>query len=101
METKTTQENSEACAGLAAATGSPLWAVVLTICHEHGIGQFIANTTRPYRVPPDEAKRAHNVLGTLRNKVVVADKQTLMSNGFDLCEEDFDEPLELPMENSD
>ena len=84
-------------AGLAAANCSELWAVVLTICHEHGIGQFIANTTKPYRVP--DARTAHNALGTLRNKVVVADKATLMANGFDLCEEDFAEPLELPIQN--
>ncbi len=72
-----------------------LFAVVLQIHTEPVLGTFIANMTRPYLVPEGRRSEVYNALSNRRNKVVIADKETLLSNGFDLCPEDFNEPLDV------
>ena len=87
--------------------GSPppqKYAVVLRIHVEPIVGGFIANTDRPYLVPEGQESRVRNTLsrmGTIGQvTVIIADKATLLANPFDLCEEDFNDPLPVPDEES-
>ena len=74
---------------------SDKYAVVLEIQDMPVLGVFIANTQRPYRIPAGKENMAHNLLQKRGKFVVVADKKTLLENPFDLCEDDFDAPLDL------
>jgi len=77
-------------------TDGQMYAVVLRIWTESILGQCIANTDRPYLIPVGMERQARNALSKIGNYVIIGTKEWLMSNGFDLCPEDFDEPLEIP-----
>lgn len=72
------------------------FAIVLRIMNMPVLGTFIANIGRPYVVPPGMENHAHNSLQRRGHMVIVADKETLLANPFDLCSEDFNEPMSLP-----
>lgn len=77
---------------------SEKYAIVLSIADMPVLGTFIANFRKPYRIPIGKENFAHNILKEKGNMVIVADKETLLENPFDLVEADFEEASELPKE---
>ena len=73
------------------------YAVVLTHQNLPVIGSFIANVMRPYAIPEGQENDVRNKLSEKfpKGMVGVADKETLISNPFDLYEEDFEKPIEV------
>lgn len=79
---------------------SEKYAIVLEMADMPVLGNFIANFKKPYRIPVGKENIAHNLLHKNGNMVIVADKKTLLDNPFDLCEYDFDDPQDLPIEEA-
>ena len=77
---------------------SDKYAIILEMSTMPVLGTFIANFERPYRIPVGKENSAHNLLHKKGNMVIVADKQTLLDNPFDLVGWDFDNPQDLPEE---
>lgn len=70
-----------------------LYAVVISPHMTHG------NGTRPYLVPDGQSSFARHTLDEMnQGRVFIADKETLLNNSLDLCAEDFNDPMELPVE---
>lgn len=80
---------------------SEKYAIVLETGSFDGVRTFIANFQKPYRIPIGKENMAPILLQKTGKMVIVADKETLLENSFDLCEADFDEAQDLPLEEKD
>ncbi len=79
---------------------SEKYAIVLEMADMPVLGNFIANFNKPYRIPIGKENMAHNLLHKKGNMVIVADKETLLENPFDLVDADFNEARDLPVEGT-
>ena len=76
------------------------YAIVLKIINVFGYNSIV-NTELPYLVPEGQERHAHFILGGQKERmVIIADKETLKNNPFDLySDEDFEKARPLPLEN--